>query len=121
MRDEDEERMEARMERLDAVAILARGAVRRAAARGLRYVWVGADWWGDPVVSPTTRPPGSLRKPAHAVPAPRAGPPDLGKRELDRWAIKVLWVMLDLGLLGDISEEDFTRALLYREYRENEN
>jgi hypothetical protein len=46
------------------------------------------------------------------------GPPDLGKRELDRWAIKVLWVMLDVGLLGNITEEDFTRAFLYRE---NEN
>jgi hypothetical protein len=46
------------------------------------------------------------------------GPPDIGKRELDRWAIKVLWVMLDVGLLGNITEEDFTRAFLYRE---NEN
>jgi hypothetical protein len=118
MRDEAEERMEDRMERLDAVAIMARGAVRRAAALGLRYVWVGEDWWGDLCVSPTTRPPNPLRNPAHAVPAPRAGPPDLEKRELDRWAIKVLWVMLDVGLLGNITEEDFTRAFLYRE---NEN
>jgi len=113
-----EQNIERRLGYLDAVARSARQVVRRAAKRGNRIAWVGRAQFGSGsgslMLTPDHQP--EMRGSAVAVPAPGDGPvAALTERELDRWAVKMLWAALDNGLLpNDVTEEVFTAAFLQR-------
>lgn len=110
------DKMEERMSKLDKIARQARRAVRHAAQEGRHYVWVGQTIPGKTRVAGGKHLPPGMRSNIHAVYCPLGQKlSDLSERELDRWAIKVLWTALDCGLLPeDITEADFRAAYLQR-------
>jgi len=109
------EEKEDKAERLNQIALRIKAAVQEARDKSLPYIWLGQSW-GDPlIVAASIQMPDQMRLRVTVVLAPPVPIAQAGERELDRWTIKALWAALDQGLLGDITEEDFHRAFLYRE------